>query len=176
MVTPVTNMTPHSTPVGTGTARAALGSASGKTHSVPASSSRRGFQRVISRPPAIVPAPNAARASPQGPAPPKLSRATSGPYTASAAPTTALATENWITMPHSQGRDANSCQPSRRSASMPPPGSRGAMPRTSSSARREAATAKAAASTASTQPGPMAATIAPPSAAPPSEAPCMAIR
>ncbi len=47
---------------------------------------------------------------------------------------------------------------------------------TSRNARSTAATAKAAASAASTQPGPIAATIAPPSAAPPRVAPCIAIR
>lgn len=47
---------------------------------------------------------------------------------------------------------------------------------TSRNARSAPATAKAAASTASTQPGSIAAIMAPPSAAPPIVAPCMAIR
>ncbi len=117
-------MTAISGGTGTGIASAADGRASGNTHSVPASSSRRGRHRVIRRPPPSVPTPNAASARPQGRAPPSSSTATSGPYTDSAAPTTALTTANWTTMVHSHGRPVNSRHPSRRSDSMPPPGSR----------------------------------------------------
>lgn len=79
-------------------------------------------------------------------------------------------------MDHSHERPMNSRQPSRRSASIPPPGARGGMWLTSRKERRAPAIANAAASIASTQPGPTAATSAPPRAAPPSDAPCIAIR
>ncbi len=59
---------------------------------------------------------------------------------------------------------------------MPPPGARGGMWPTSRKERSAAATAKAAASRASTQPGPTAATRAPPKAAPPRAAPWVAMR
>lgn len=127
MATPLTNITALSPATGSGTASAAEGRASGKTQSVPASSSRRGLQRIISSAPHSVPTPNVASAKPQGRAPPSSSLATSGPYTDSAAPTTATTTENCATMDHSQGRPMNSCQPSRRSESSPPPGARDGM-------------------------------------------------
>ena len=64
MAMPLTNITALSPDTGSGTASAADGRASGKTQSVPASNSRRGFQRIMSIAPHSVPAPNAARASP----------------------------------------------------------------------------------------------------------------
>ncbi|GAA2135270.1 hypothetical protein GCM10009802_44000 [Streptomyces synnematoformans] len=168
---PETNITAASPATGSGTARAAPGSASGKMHSTPASSTRRGLHLVITSAPASVPAAKAPMARPHGPAPPRCSRATSGPYTPSAAATTALTTANCSTIDQSQGRPVTSRRPSRRSARMPPPGCRSGMPLTSRNARSAAATANAPASTASTHPGPTAATMAPPSAAPPIPAP-----
>ncbi|SCD92455.1 hypothetical protein GA0115246_108066 [Streptomyces sp. SolWspMP-sol7th] len=174
---PLTNITTKSPTADSGTASAAEGSASGRTHSVPASRGRAGRHRVMASAPSSVPAPNPASAVPQGPGPPRCSSATSGPYTASAAPTTALTTANWSTTDHSHERPITSCQPSRRSrrSETLSPSRRGIFS-TSSSARSAPAAAKAAASTARTQPGPMTATSAPPSAAPPIPAPCIATR
>ncbi|GAA1990154.1 hypothetical protein GCM10009738_82930 [Kitasatospora viridis] len=147
-------------------ASAADGRPNASTPKVPASSSRRGCQRTISSPPATSPAPIAALASPHGRGPPSRRSATSGPSTDSAAIRQAFTTPYCTTTTHSQRRERNSCQPSRSSASIPGPGSRGAGAAARRKIRSPPAAASPVASSASTQPGPTAATSAPPSAAP----------
>ncbi len=79
IATPLKNITAARPAAGSGTASAADGRASGKTHRVPTNSRRRGFHRIITSAPPTVPTPKAARARPQGAAPPSSSSATSGP-------------------------------------------------------------------------------------------------
>ncbi|GAB2728250.1 hypothetical protein GCM10010442_57330 [Kitasatospora kifunensis] len=168
---PEANIAPPSTVNGAPAARVAAGSAKSSTPAVPASSSRRGCQRTISRPPATSPAPIAALTSPHGRGPPSRWSATIGPSTDSAAIRQAFTTPYCTTTAHSQRREVNSRQPSRRSASIPDPASRSACCPVGVGARRKTrsvpAAASVVASSASTQPGPTAATSAPPSAAPP---------
>ncbi len=73
--------------------------------------------------------------------------------------------ENWSTIAQSQVRDRNACQPSARSRRKRVASSRTAGG-TRIAAAKSAPSAKVAASIAIAQPGPAAATIAPPSAAP----------
>ncbi len=164
--TPEANIAAPSRVSGAPAASAAAGSPKSRMPKVPASSSRRGCQRTISSPPATSPAPIAAFTRPHGRGPPRRRSATIGPSTDSAAIRQAFTTPYCTTTAHSQRREVNSRQPTRRSASIPGPpcGATGAGARRRS--RIAAAAASPAASSASTQPGPTAATSAPPSAAP----------
>jgi hypothetical protein len=132
----------------------------------PSSSSRRTRIRSAINPPMTIPAVSAASTTPQA-LRPIVSSATAGPSTFTPPARAALRIMKPSTTTQTQVRAVNSVQPTRRSAMMliRVLVACGAATRTPVNAM--AATAKVSASTARPQPGPMAATRAPPSAAPP---------